>query len=190
MRSPLLKLIGRQLAVGQIAAASGDDDDAPVSTGEPQADEAATEDDAMVDEMADVVATAVAAGEFPTLVAAIEAAGLVETLQGEGPFTVFAPTEDAFAAALDALGLTPEQLLGDTELLTSVLTYHVVPGKNLAADVVGLDGSDVATVNGATVAVALDGDSVMVNDASVVTTDIEASNGVIHVIDTVLLPPA
>ncbi len=182
MRTPLFKLLATLLAFVLIAAACGDDDDEPVATGEPQVTEDAG------DEMLDIVATAVGAGDFPTLVAAVEAAGLVETLQGEGPFTVFAPTEEAFAAALEALGITAEDLLADTELLTSVLTYHVVAGKNLAADVVTLDGQDVTTVNGATVAVSVDGDTVMVNDATVVTVDIEASNGVIHVIDTVLLP--
>jgi uncharacterized surface protein with fasciclin (FAS1) repeats len=180
MRTSLIKLLAVFMAFGLVAAACGDDDDAPVATGEPEATE----------EMADIVATAVGTGSFPTLVAALEAADLVETLQGEGPFTVFAPTEEAFAAALDALGITADELLADTELLTAVLTYHVVPGKNLAADVVGLDGQDVATVNGATVAIALEGDDVKVNDATVVTTDVEASNGVIHVIDTVLLPPS
>ena len=139
-------------------------------------------------EAADIVTTAVESGEFPTLVAAVEAAGLVETLQGEGPFTVFAPTEDAFAAALEATGLSAEALLGQTELLTSILTYHVVAGNVLAADVVGLDGESVATVNGEEVAISVDGDTVMVNDATVVATDIVASNGVIHVIDSVLLP--
>ncbi len=145
-------------------------------------------------EAADIVDTAVAAGEFPTLVAAVEAAGLVETLKGDGPFTVFAPTEDAFAALLEALGLTADELLADTELLTAVLTYHVVPGNVPAADVVGLDGQDVATVNGATVTVGVSGDAVTLTDANggvanVVATDIAASNGVIHVIDSVLLPP-
>lgn len=137
---------------------------------------------------ADIVTTAVESGQFPTLVAAVEAAGLVETLQGEGPFTVFAPTEEAFAAALEAVGLPAEALLAQTDLLTSILTYHVVPGAVLAADVAGLDGASVATVNGEEVAVSVDGDTVMINDATVVATDIVASNGVIHVIDSVLLP--
>ena len=171
MRTPLFKLLATLLAFVLIAAACGDDDDDPVATGEPQVTEEEPAEEP-ADEMADIVATAVAAGDFPTLVAAVEAAGLVETLQGEGPFTVFAPTEEAFAAALDALGITAEDLLADTELLTSVLTYHVVPGKNLAADVVTLDGQEVATVNGATVTVTVDGDTVMVNDATVVATDV------------------
>jgi len=146
-------------------------------------DEAAAEEGTIVD-------VAVASGEFPTLVAAVEAAGLVETLSSEGPFTVFAPTEEAFAAALEALDMTAEELLADTELLTSVLTYHVLPQEVLAETVVTLDGESVATVNGADVTISVDGDTVMVNDATVVQTDIMASNGVIHVIDTVLLPPS
>ena len=136
-----------------------------------------------------IVDVAVASGDFTTLVAAVQAAGLVDTLSGEGPFTVFAPTDEAFAAALASLNMTAEQLLADKDLLTAVLTYHVVPGKVLAADVVGLDGQEVATVNGAAITITVNGSSVMVNDANVVATDVMASNGVIHVIDKVLLPP-
>ena len=137
-----------------------------------------------------IVDVAVESGEFPTLVAALQATGLDEVLAGDGPFTVFAPTEDAFAAALDALGITAEDLLADTETLTSILTYHVVAANAPAEVVVTLDGQDVETVNGATVLVTVDGENVMVNDANVVAVDILASNGVIHVIDSVLLPPA
>jgi uncharacterized surface protein with fasciclin (FAS1) repeats len=137
-----------------------------------------------------IVDVAVESGEFPTLVAALQATGLDEVLSDEGPFTVFAPTEEAFAAALDALGLTPEELLADTDTLTTILTYHVVAANAPAEVVVTLDGQDVETVNGATVAVSVDGDSVMVNEANVVAVDILASNGVIHVIDSVLLPPS
>ncbi|MGI9600294.1 MAG: fasciclin domain-containing protein [Acidimicrobiales bacterium] len=149
---------------------------------EEMTDEAMTEDD--------IVSVAIASGEFPTLVAAIEAAGLVETLQGEGPFTVFAPTEEAFAAALTALDMTADELLADTDLLNSVLTYHVVPDEVGSDVVVTLDGAEVTTVNGATVLITVTEETVTVNDATVVQTDIAASNGVIHVIDTVLLPPA
>ena len=137
-----------------------------------------------------VVEVAVASGAFPTLVAAVQAAGLVDVLSGEGPFTVFAPTEEAFAAALGALGLSAEDLLADTELLTAVLTYHVLPVAAPAEVVVTLDGQSIATVGGSEVAISVDDGTVMVNDATVVTADIGASNGVIHVIDTVLLPPA
>lgn len=132
---------------------------------------------------ADIVDTAVANGHFKVLAQALTAAGLVDTLKGTGPFTVFAPTDEAFAklpkGAVDAL-------LKDKKKLTAVLTYHVVAGKVMAADVVKL--KTAKTVNGATVAIAVKGKEVTVNDAKVTATDIEASNGVIHVIDTVLMP--
>jgi len=142
----------------------------------------------------DIVDTAIAAGDFETLVAGVQAAGLEETLRGPGPFTVFAPTDAAFAALPAG---TLDTLLADpTGDLAGILTYHVVPGKVLAADVVGLDGESVTTVNGATFTVNVGADgSVSLTDAAgntinVVTTDIETSNGVIHVIDAVMLPSA
>jgi uncharacterized surface protein with fasciclin (FAS1) repeats len=128
----------------------------------------------------------IAAGnpDFSTLVAAVQAAGLVETLSGDGPFTVFAPTNAAFAKLPEG---TVESLLADVPALTKVLTYHVVAGKVLAADVVGM--TSAPTVNGQAVSIAVVDGNVRLNDASTVTaTDIEASNGVIHVIDSVLLP--
>jgi uncharacterized surface protein with fasciclin (FAS1) repeats len=136
------------------------------------------------------VDVAAAAGEFNTLVAAIQAAGLTETLSGPGPFTVFAPTDEAFAAALDSLGMTADELLADTATLTSILTYHVIAGEVPSSEVVTMDGQSVPTVNGAEVTIKVVGESVMVNDATVTAVDIPASNGVIHVIDSVLLPPA
>jgi uncharacterized surface protein with fasciclin (FAS1) repeats len=137
----------------------------------------------------DIVDTAVADGRFTTLVTAVTEAGLVETLKSEGPFTVFAPTDDAFAALPEG---TVEGLLADIPALTNVLLYHVVPGKVMAADVVGLDGQSAATaLEGADIAISLDGDMVKLNEnVGVIITDIETSNGVIHVIDAVLLPPA
>jgi transforming growth factor-beta-induced protein len=149
----------------------------------------ATEETMAEEEAGTIVDVAIAAGDFTTLVAAVEAAGLVETLSGEGPFTVFAPTDDAFAAALEALGLTAEELLADTETLTSILTYHVIAGEVPASAVVTMDGQSAETVNGAEVTISVDGDAVMVNDANVIAVDVEASNGIIHVIDAVLLPP-
>jgi len=135
----------------------------------------------------DIVDTAVEAGQFQTLAAALGAAGLVETLKGDGPFTVFAPTDDAFAKLPDG---TVETLLmpENKDQLVAILTYHVVSGSVMAADVVNL--SEAATVNGKMVAIKVEGEKVMVNDALVTATDIEASNGVIHVIDSVILPPA
>lgn len=131
---------------------------------------------------ADIVDTAVAAGSFKTLVTAVQAAGLVDTLKGEGPFTVFAPTDEAFAKIPKA---DLEALLADKEKLTAVLTYHVVPGKVMAADVASMTSAE--TVQGSSLTIdATDG--VMVDNATVTATDIKASNGVIHVIDTVLMP--
>jgi uncharacterized surface protein with fasciclin (FAS1) repeats len=138
----------------------------------------------------DIVDTAVGAGQFTTLAAALAAAGLVETLKCAGPFTVFAPTDEAFAAALEALGLTAEELLADTETLTSILTYHVIAGEVPSSQVVTMNGQSVATVNGAEVTITVEGDTVKVNDATVTAVDVMASNGIIHVIDSVLLPPA
>lgn len=132
--------------------------------------------------MADIVDTAVNAGSFNTLVAAVKAANLVDTLKGAGPFTVFAPTDDAFAKLPAG---TVDALLKDIPKLTQILTYHVVSGKVMAADVVKLQSA--TTVEGSTVKIdATNG--VKVNDSTVVTPDVAADNGVIHVIDTVLLP--
>jgi uncharacterized surface protein with fasciclin (FAS1) repeats len=191
-----------------LAACGGDDDDdaaddpvaeetVTTAAEEEMESEEPTEEEGMEEEeMAgdDIVDTAVAAGDFTTLVAAVQAAGLEDTLRGEGPFTVFAPTDDAFAALPEG---TVDSLLADPEGdLTSILTYHVVEGAVLAEDVVGLDGEEVTTVNGATFTVNVGDDgSVSLTDAAgntvnVVTTDIETSNGVIHVIDAVLMPGA
>ncbi len=197
------------LAAALVAAACSDDDSdadepaptAPAATAAPtSAAEAAPTTEAMaMDEdttptteatAGTIVEVAVEAGSFPTLVAAVQAAGLVDTLNGDGPFTVLAPTEEAFATAIAALGTTPEELLANTELLTAVLTYHVLPLEAPAETVVGLNGQTVTTVNGADINISVDGDTVRINNATVVATDIEASNGVIHVIDTVLVPPA
>jgi uncharacterized surface protein with fasciclin (FAS1) repeats len=133
----------------------------------------------------DIVDTAVEAGGFETLVAAVQAAGLVDALKGEGPFTVFAPTDDAFAALPEG---TLEALLADPEGdLTQILLYHVVPGKVMAADV--SDGLEAETLQGSKAAFSVNGNEVMIADATIVATDIETSNGVIHVIDAVILPP-
>ncbi|OEF06339.1 fasciclin domain-containing protein [Vibrio crassostreae] len=133
----------------------------------------------------DIVDVAAENGSFNTLVAAVKAAGLVETLKGDGPFTVFAPTDEAFAAlpegTVDML-LKPE----NKDKLIAVLTYHVVPGKIMASEVMKLDSA--VTVQGEEVMVGIDHGNVMVNKAQVVMADVEASNGVIHVIDAVLLP--
>ncbi|OAB56475.1 hypothetical protein AY599_22195 [Leptolyngbya valderiana BDU 20041] len=130
-----------------------------------------------------IVETAVEAGNFTTLATALTEAGLIETLSGEGPFTVFAPTDEAFAK-IPAADL--EAILADKELLTSILTYHVVAGKVMSSDVVNL--SSATTVQGSDIDITVTEGGVQVDDANVVAVDIEASNGVIHVIDTVITP--
>jgi uncharacterized surface protein with fasciclin (FAS1) repeats len=136
----------------------------------------------------DIVDVAAADERFETLVAALQAADLVETLKGQGPFTVFAPTDDAFAklpaGTLEDL-LKPE----NKSTLVDILTYHVFPGNVLAADVVNLDGQDITMANGDKARIQVRNGEVFINGARVIATDIVASNGVIHVIDTVILPP-
>jgi uncharacterized surface protein with fasciclin (FAS1) repeats len=141
---------------------------------------------AMVEaQMKDIVDTAVDAGSFTTLVAAVKAADLVDTLKGDGPFTVFAPTDDAFAKLPEG---TLQDLLKpeNKDKLQAILIYHVVADKVMAADVVEMDSAK--TVNGQNLTIKVEGDTVMVDDAKVVKTDIECTNGVIHVIDAVVLP--
>ncbi len=132
----------------------------------------------------DIIETAVAAGNFKTLATALTEAGLIETLKGDGPFTVFAPTDEAFAKIPKA---TLENLLKNKEQLTKVLLYHVVAGKVMSSDVVKI--SSAKTVEGSSVKISVNGKTVMVDKATVTAVDIEASNGVIHVIDSVIMPP-
>lgn len=164
-----------------VAACSSSDDEATTET-----TAAATETTAAAEEMTtDTVVDVAIANEFTTLVAAVQAAGLVETLQGDGPFTVFAPTDEAFAALPEG---TLEALLEDPAALAEILTYHVVSGKVLAADVVGLESA--TSVQGSDIAIeVVDGGVVLNGSANVVATDVDASNGVVHVIDAVILPP-
>jgi uncharacterized surface protein with fasciclin (FAS1) repeats len=138
-------------------------------------------------EQKDIVDTAVAAGSFSTLVRALEAAGLVATLKSAGPFTVFAPTDEAFAKL--PAGVLEDLLRPENKAkLQAILTYHVVPGKVMANQVTGL--TSAKTVNGKALRVAVRDGKVMIDDAHVIKTDIETSNGVIHVIDSVVLPPS
>ena len=194
--SKLLRVLALVLCLGLVAAACSDDSDDSAdaetdeTTATTEAESTDTSESNMTDSSetaptSDIVDTAVAAGDFTTLATALEAAGLVETLKGEGPYTVFAPTD----AALEALPPgTLDQLLADPEALADVLLYHVVEGEVLVVDVVGLDSA--TTVQGSDVTITVEGESVRVNDALVTMTDITASNGVIHVIDGVLLPPS
>lgn len=172
------KVFAVAIAAALTLAACGSDDEASEDT--------VAEDTVAEEVVADGDIVAVASGnpDFSTLVAALSAAGLVETLQGEGPFTVFAPTDAAFAALPE--GLLEKLLLPENiAALTAILTYHVVSGKVMSTDVTA---GDVATVEGSTIAITTDM-GVMVNGANVVAVDVAASNGVIHVIDAVIVPP-
>lgn len=184
------KTIGIAVAAAALLVACGSDDndatttEAP-STEAPMTTEAPMDTEAPAEEPGDIVAIASGSEDFSTLVAAVSAAGLVETLQGEGPFTVFAPTNAAFEAL--PAGLVDKLLLPENkELLVQILTYHVVSGAVMAADVVA---GDVPSVEGSNIAVTTNDGGVQVNGANVTTADLVASNGVIHVIDAVILPP-
>lgn len=144
---------------------------------------AGSPEDNMTSDLPSIAEIAVEDGRFTTLVAALDAAGLVDTLTNDGPFTVFAPTDDAFAKLPAG---TVESLLNDIPALTDILLYHVVSGKVMAEDVVELSSAD--TLAGKAVMIKVDMGNVYINDAMVIITDIEASNGVIHVVDTVILP--
>jgi uncharacterized surface protein with fasciclin (FAS1) repeats len=195
MKRRYVKVLAAVFAVSLVAGACGDDDDAADATSTEAATDATTTTAASgagdENAAADIVDTAIAAGDFKTLVAAVQAAGLEETLRGEGPFTVFAPTDAAFGALPAG---TVDTLLEDpTGDLAAILTYHVVSGAVMAKDVVALDAKPVTTVNGATFTVDVEGDAVTLTDAAgatvaVTATDVQASNGVIHVIDAVLMP--
>lgn len=184
------KILAPLAIIGLLVSCGGDDSDV-ASTEAPTTEAPATEapadesySEAPAEEAQDIVAIASANDDFSTLVAAVAAAGLVEVLQGEGPFTVFAPTNDAFAAL--PAGLVDKLLMPENkDVLVKILTYHVVSGAVLAADVTA---GEVPSVEGQNITVTTEG-GVMVNNANVVATDIIASNGVIHVIDAVILPP-
>ncbi len=181
------------LAVGALAftACGSDSNDAeepaPVEEDASADEEEAMEEEAMEEESAGtIVDVAVGAGTFDTLVAAVTAADLAETLSSEGPFTVFAPTDDAFAALPD--GLVDALLLPENkDALVAILTYHVLGAEVPSSDVAP---GAVATVQGEEITIAADGDTLTVNDATIVAVDVEADNGVIHVIDSVLVPPS
>lgn len=198
---PMRSVAALLVSLGLVAAACGDDAETAVDEATDQVEE--TTDDAMdesddamdetddameeSDEPATVVDIATSNDDFSTLVAAVTEADLVATLQGDGPFTVFAPTNEAFEALIADLGTTPEELLA-REDLADILTYHVVPGEILAADAIAADGTEIETVNGDTIAVSVVDGNVMVDGATVTTADLMAGNGVVHVIDSVILP--
>jgi transforming growth factor-beta-induced protein len=137
----------------------------------------------------DVLAVAEAEGDLGTFLAALDAAGIMEDFHGEGPFTLFVPTDDAFAAYLDQNDMSQEEAFAGAEMLQSILGYHVVTMTEDSEMVMGMDGQTFTTLNGAPLEVSVDGDTVMVGEATILRYDIVASNGVVHVIDTVLAPP-
>ena len=176
-------------ALSLVGVACGGDDEA--ATDEPAAameDTTTMEEESMADttmEQLDIVETAVAAGSFDTLVSLVQEAGLADELSGAGPLTVFAPTDEAFAAVPEE---TLAELQADPEALRRVLLYHVVEGGVTSEQVVGLDSAP--TLAGPDIGFRMEGDSVFANDAQITQVDVLASNGVIHVVDSVLLPPA
>jgi uncharacterized surface protein with fasciclin (FAS1) repeats len=187
-RAPIL-IATAAASVLMLAACGGDDDEATSSTSSPATTEAMPEADETTASSETITEIVAGNPEFSTLLAAVEAAGLAETLSGDGPYTVFAPTDAAFAelpaGTLDTL-LQPE----NQDQLAAILAYHVVPAEVMASDV---EPGEVSTVNSAPFTVAVDGEEVAItdgqgNEASVIETDIDASNGVVHVIDSVLLP--
>ncbi len=183
--SPRKRTVAAAIAAALVLAACSGATEEPAATEEPTPAPVETPAEEEAVELGTIVDVAVAAGDFTTLVAAVQAAGLVDTLSGTGPFTVFAPTDAAFAALPEGLVeklLLPENL----DVLVSILTYHVVSGTVLAADVAA---GEVPTVQGETITVTTEG-GVKVNGANVVAVDVLASNGVIHVIDAVILPPS
>lgn len=191
MNKPSKKIAALALAFGLTAAACGSDDaeeaiEAPAET-TAVVDEAMEEEEAMDELPATVVDIAASSDDFSTLVAAVTAADLAGTLSEPGPYTVFAPTNAAFEQALADLGLTADELLASPDL-SGILTYHVLAGKIMAADAIAADGTEIEAVNGDTLAVSVVDGAVMVDGATVTTADLEAQNGVVHVIDAVILP--
>lgn len=196
-RKPIYVLGSLFVLSGLLLAACGAATPEPTAVPEPTAAPEPTEVPVEEEEMEPmeeevmaptIVELAASDESFSTLVAAVEAAGLVDTLASEGPFTVFAPTDAAFEAALAALGLSAEELLADSETLTEILLYHVVPGSLRAADV--LEQNILSTAQGSLALAYAGEEGAFINEAAISMTDLEASNGVVHVIDAVILPPS
>jgi uncharacterized surface protein with fasciclin (FAS1) repeats len=177
-------------------AACGGGEEGTTDTTEEMMDETSTTEE-MMDESSttgemmgeDVLAVAEAEGDLGTFLSAIDSAGMMEDLHGEGPFTVFAPTDDAFDAYLESSGMTQEEALAGGEMLQAIVGSHLVSMMEDSTMVMGMDGQTLTAVSGAPLEITVDGETVMVGEATVLRYDIEASNGVIHVIDTVLSPP-
>jgi transforming growth factor-beta-induced protein len=184
----LIALVGLLIAACGENAANDTTTDAmeDTSTTAEMMDDTATTAE-MMDE--DVLAVAAAEGDLDTFLGALEAAGIMEDFHGEGPFTLFIPTNDAFSAYLDESGMNQEEVFAGAEMLQSILGYHVVTMMEDSGMVMGMDGQTITTLDGAPLDVTVEGETVMVGDATIVRYDLSASNGVIHVIDSVLIPP-
>ena len=191
MKMTIPRLTLMVMLLGFLLAACGEEE-ATATTAPVAADTSTTEEMAEEEEMMDddVLAVAEAEGDLGTFLAGLEAAGIMEDFHGEGPFTLFAPSDEAFAAYLDGAGMSQEEAFAGAEMLQSILGYHVVTMMEDSEMVMGMDGQTFTTLNGAPLEVTVDGDTVMIGDATILRYDIEASNGVIHVIDAVLSPPA
>ena len=172
------------ILLGLIVAACGGES-TTTTTAPAAADTSTTEE--MMDE--DVLAVSEAEGDLGIFLAGLDAAGIMEDFHGEGPFTLFIPNDEAFAAYLDGAGMSQDEAFAGAEMLQSILGYHVVTMMEDYEMVMGMNGQTITTLNGAPLEVTVDGETVMVGDATILRYDIEASNGVIHVIDTVLTPP-
>jgi uncharacterized surface protein with fasciclin (FAS1) repeats len=185
MGSRLAKTIGALAFLALVAAGCGDDTDAEGSA----TTEEMAEDEMAEEDMGDVLAVAAAEGDLSMFLAALEAAGTMDSLHGAGPFTVFAPTDEAFTAYIDQSGMSQTEVFGDAAALRQVVDHHVVNMSEMADQVMSMDGQSFTTAAGLPLEVSVEGDTVMVGNATVERYDIEASNGVIHVIDGVLVPP-
>lgn len=183
--------------LGLLVAACGDDGGGVTPTTVTDTTEQMMDDTSTTEKMDDeeevmdddVLAVAAAEGDLSTYLDALESAGIMEDFHGEGPFTLFIPTDEAFTAYLDGAGMSQEEAFAGAEMLQSILGFHVVTMMEDSEMVMGMDGQTFTTLNGAPLEVTVDGDTVMVGDATILRYDMSASNGVVHVIDTVLIPP-
>ena len=182
----LMAIVLLLAACGEDASTTTSPAAAESSTTEGMMDETSTTEEMMDD---DVLAVAEAEGDLGTFLAALDAAGIMEDFHGEGPFTLFVPTDDAFAAYLDQNEMSQEEAFAGAEMLQAILGYHVVTMTEDSEMVMGMDGQTFTTLNGAPLEVTVDGETVMVGEATILRYDVVASNGVVHVIDTVLTPP-
>jgi uncharacterized surface protein with fasciclin (FAS1) repeats len=182
----LMAIVLLLAACGEDASTTTSPAAAESSTTEEMMDETSTTEEMMDD---DVLAVAEAEGDLGTFLAALDAAGIMEDFHGEGPFTLFVPTDDAFAAYLDQNEMSQEEAFAGAEMLQAILGYHVVTMTEDSEMVMGMDGQTFTTLNGAPLEVTVDGETVMVGEATILRFDVVASNGVVHVIDTVLTPP-